>query len=114
MHKKAEDYFHCKDGNYNCAQSILKAFQKKFNISDEMIKEYKKYGGGKADDNTCGALFAALKLAEKNLEKKEMIAEEFAKIAGSTKCKQISGLKKLSCRECVKVAGELLEKSTEQ
>jgi len=109
MDKKAEDYFHCTGENYNCAQAILKAFQKKFNVSDKILKEYKKYGGGQADDNMCGALFAVIQLLENHPEEKETIKKEFAEIIGSIKCKDIKKSTKTSCKTCVKIAAELLE-----
>jgi len=111
MNKKAEDYFRCTEENYGCAQSILKAFQEKFNISNEMIAEYRKYGGGQADDNMCGALFAATQLLKDNTEKQELIKKEFATTIGSTKCKEIRQAKLHSCKDCVRVAGELLQNS---
>jgi hypothetical protein len=114
MKNQAENYFHCKDGNYNCAQAVLKAFQKEFNLSDDIINEYKKYGGGRADGNLCGALFAAMQLLHQHPEKAEFIKKEFAKIAGSTKCQEILKSKSFACRECVKLAAELLEKAIEK
>ena len=111
MDKKAKEYFHCEGENYNCAQAVLKAFQKKFNVSDEMVEEYRKYGGGRADDNMCGALFAVTQLIREHSEEKESIKKEFAKIFGSIKCKDILKSKQLSCKDCVKMAAELLEKS---
>lgn len=109
MDKKAEDYFHCEGENYNCAQAVLKAFQTKFNVSDEMVAEYRKYGGGRADGNTCGALFAAIQLLP---EAKEKIHQEFASIVGATKCQEIKQVKKVSCRDCVITAAKLLALTT--
>jgi hypothetical protein len=43
----------------NCAQAVLKAFQEKFSITDEMISQFKAYGAGKAPDGCCGAFYAA-------------------------------------------------------
>jgi hypothetical protein len=112
MSKKAEDFFHCPVDNFNCAQSILKEFQEKFAISDVMITEYKRYGSGRADDNMCGALFSAIKLVEKMFpEKKEFIEMEFAKVAGSTKCKEITKSKEFTCKNCLRLASELLNEA---
>lgn len=52
-------YFHVSPENLNCAQAILKGFQKEFNISDTKIEEYRVCEGGRADGGMCGALFAA-------------------------------------------------------
>jgi len=107
--QEALEYFHCEGANYNCAQAILKAFQQESNIPDELIEEFRKFGGGKAKDNLCGALFAALELCKQHPEKQELIKHEFAKVAGSIKCKEILKSKKFACKECVKLAARLLE-----
>ena len=56
--KKASDYFH-KEDSYNCAQAVLKYFQKEYTVSQEIIDSYSAYGGGRAEDGLCGALYAA-------------------------------------------------------
>ena len=112
MNKKAEDYFHCAGENYNCAQAILKAFQSQFNVANETVTEYRKYGGGRADENMCGALFSAIQLLKDHPEEKQKLHKEFVKAVGSTKCKEIKGVNKISCRDCVKTASELLARTT--
>lgn len=107
--EEALEHFHCAGANYNCAQAILKTFQREHDIHDELIEEFRKFGGGKAKDNLCGALFAALELSKQHPEKQELIKHEFAKIAGSTKCKEILKSKNFACKECVKLAAQLLE-----
>ena len=107
--KNALDYFHCEKENYNCAQAILKAFQKEFVITEQMIEEYKKFGGGRAPNNCCGALFAAMQLLADRPEKAALISAEFTKQITATTCKEIKA-KKISCQACVKAADELLRK----
>jgi hypothetical protein len=68
--KSSQHYFHALPENLNCAQAILKGFQKEFNISDQEIEEFRAWGGGRTKGGMCGALFAAERLfyqAEKNL-----------------------------------------------
>ena len=106
--KKASDYFHKEDG-YNCAQAILKNFQSEHSISQERIDSYSAYGGGRAEDGLCGALYAAKTLL-KDTKKTELLNKEFLKKSGSVKCREILKLKKLPCAECVDLAARIVEK----
>jgi hypothetical protein len=98
---KASEFFHGKEG-YNCAQAVLRAKQEEYGISQEMIDDHVKYGGGRAEGGVCGALYAAKKLTPKPIE------EKFEEKAGSTKCREIKAQGKFSCVECVDLAGEIL------
>ncbi len=105
MKKKAEEYFRGKE-NYNCAQAIMKVFCHYCNHED--IEEYKKIGLGKAEGGLCGAVYASKKLL-KNAGKEESLEKLFTESAGSTKCRDILKLKKLTCKQCVKLTGDFLE-----
>lgn len=101
---KAQSYFHGKE-EYNCAQAVLKAFQEQYDIPEATINEYKEYGGGRAKDGTCGALFAALALVSDS--QKEILIQAFEQQAQYTTCERIKD-KTISCRECVGAAAEAL------
>ena len=109
MIAKAKKSFHGKEG-LNCAQAVLKAFQKEFNLSEAIIKDTRAAGGGRAEGGMCGALYA-VKLITYNLDSTifEDIKDDFEKEAGSIYCKQIRRLRKLTCRECVGLAAQKLE-----
>jgi hypothetical protein len=94
----------------NCAQSILKGFQEKKNISNEQIADARKLGGGKADNGTCGALYAALSLVDDS-EKKESVRKSFVEVAGSEQCREIRAKELISCLQCVEVAARFLDKT---
>lgn len=102
---KSELFFHMPPYNLNCAQAILKGFQKEFDITDEEIEEYRAWGGGRAKDGICGALFSAERLLRQT--GRPGITEEFNKLAGETHCHAIKSLK-FSCLDCVRLADELL------
>ena len=104
-HISAENFFHKKPDNLNCAQSILKAYQEEFSISESEIEAFKAYGGGKVEGGICGALFAAEKLIEKKGLK--YISEEFENRVGSVLCKCIKA-RKYPCSYCVQIADELV------
>lgn len=108
-HKKASDYFHKEDA-YNCAQAILKNFQSEYSISQEMIDSYSAYGGGRAEDGLCGALYAA-KILMNDPQKTELLNKKFLKKAGSVKCREILKLKKLPCADCVDLAAQIVDEA---
>ena len=108
MKKNAEEFFHKKPENWNCAQAILKAYQEEFNISDFEIETFQAFGGGRAKDGICGALFAAEKLLQET--KSGSIKKDFEKEVGSLFCKEIKA-EKFPCADCVRIADELLKSS---
>ncbi len=101
---KAEDYFHKPPYDYNCAQAILKAYQKKFNIPENLIEEFKANGGGRAEDGICGALYSALYLMRQNPEELKAIQNKFIKQIGSPYCKTIKQNNNTPCLKCVNTA----------
>jgi len=105
--KKSELYFHTLPENLNCAQAVLKGFQKEFDITDREIEEYRAWGGGRAQEGVCGALFSAERLLLQ--AGKPGITEEFNVIAGETHCLKIKSMNS-PCIECVRLADELVEK----
>ena len=106
--KKSQHYFHTFPENLNCAQAVLKGFQKEFGISDQEIEEFRAWGGGRAEGGTCGALFAAEHLL-RHIEK-ESLNKEFGIKAGGTLCAEIKE-KRFTCAEYVRIADELVEKN---
>lgn len=94
----------------NCAQSILKAFRERKEVSTEEINDARKLGGGKADNGVCGALYAALKLTD-DPAAKESLRGSFVDVAGSEQCREIRAKQMISCQQCVEVAARLLEKT---
>lgn len=103
---KSDRYFHTTSENLNCAQAILKGFQKEFSISDQEIEEFRAWGGGCAKDGVCGALFAAEQLLSRI--GKQSVVEEFRKNAGGILCADIKE-KQFTCAEYVRMADELVQ-----
>ena len=101
---KAVKYF---SGSYNCAQSVIKAFEDTHEVSEDEIIKFKKYGVGRAPEGICGAVYGALTLCENNTEVSEF-KDKFTKCAGSLKCRDIRSSKALSCAECVEKAADIL------
>jgi len=108
--KKSEEFFHVLPENLNCAQAVLKGFQKEFDITDQEIEEFRAWGGGRAKDGVCGALFSAEKLLFQ--AGKPGIVEEFAKYVGNVLCQPIKQ-SKFPCVNCVKMTDNLIEKRLE-
>lgn len=108
---KAVEYFHGKE-RYNCAQAVLKTFQKEFNISEEEIIAAARKGAGRAEGGLCGALYGALYLVkDENLQKE--ITTAFEKEAGAIHCRQVRKVGKLSCRGCVRLAASKVKEMIE-
>lgn len=77
--KNAVDYFHKEPEKLNCAQSILKAWQEDFEISDETIEEFRQWGGGRAEGGVCGALLLRIicwQKKEKNIRKRTVCGKD--------------------------------------
>lgn len=106
--QNSNHYFHLPSENLNCAQAILKGFQQEFSISDQEIEEFRAWGGGRAKDGVCGALYAAEHLLSQI--GKQSIVEEFRKNAGGVLCSDIKE-KQFTCVEYVRMADELIVKS---
>ena len=93
--------------NLNCAQAVLAAYQAVSGRPVAPVDDYRLFGGGRAPDGECGALFAACRCAPATAEK---LRADFATRAGATRCKTLKSERRFSCVECVGVAAELLQK----
>lgn len=105
--EKAKKHYLGKDNHQklNCAKSILEAFEE----LDEKTSKEIGHGGGSAPSGECGAAYAAKYILNKhNPDKLTDFEERFKQLAGSTKCKEIRKLRKLSCVGCVEKSAELL------
>ncbi|MDP4237923.1 MAG: redox-active protein [Bacteroidota bacterium] len=109
--KGSELYFHTLPEKLNCAQAILKGFQKEFDITDQEIEEYRAWGGGRAQGGICGALFSSERLLRQ--AGKPGITEEFNERVGETRCLPIKSTN-FPCIDCVRLADELVEKRMKQ
>jgi hypothetical protein len=96
----------------NCAQAVISAFKDKFNIDDNIVEAFQNYGGGKAPDGLCGALYAVKYIIDRMEDKEKIkeLEEYFIENAGALECRNIRGMKKLSCVGCVEKSSEFLEK----
>ena len=92
----------------NCAQSVLKAFQKQYDIPDNFIDLYAEFGYGKAPEGYCGAFYAAKYLFEKENVSSKILEDHFLKYAGSLLCKEIRTNRNLSCLQCVEEATRIV------
>lgn len=106
--KVSEEYFHRLPERFNCAQAILKGFQQELNIPEDTVTAYKAWGGGRAENGICGALYAIKNLVDDN--EKTILEEEFRKEFGTVYCRELKAAKKM-CLSCVNYADKLLQKS---
>lgn len=102
MKKKAVDFYH-QEEHYNCAQSVVAAY-----ANSENIEEYLAYGGGRAPNNVCGALFAGMNLLGE--ADSSAIMEYFINKVGTVTCKEIKA-NKFPCIGCVKAVDDWFEEN---
>lgn len=103
---QACQYFHDAN-NYNCAQAVLKAFQTESGMSELTIRSATVAGGGRANEGTCGALYAAHILLGDG-ESQDKVTKAFSAAIGSTKCSDIKKTE-CGCRDYVGFAAELAQ-----
>jgi hypothetical protein len=111
--EKAKAHFLGQRGHkkLNCGQTIINAFKEKFSLPDEAVARFEGYGGGKAPGGHCGSFYAAKVILENaHLDKLQECENALLAHAGSTKCKDIRSLRKLTCLGCVEKIAESLEK----
>jgi hypothetical protein len=89
----------------NCAQSVLHAWREVTGDNSLALDKLKPFGGGRAPDGLCGALYAACLVVP---ERAEALKKNFAARLGSNYCKELRAAKVHPCESCVAHAAELL------
>ncbi|MBR4457117.1 MAG: C_GCAxxG_C_C family protein [Solobacterium sp.] len=118
---KEELAVHLKHTGFNCAQSVLCAFQEESGLSEEVLKKAgASFCAGMGGMNgTCGALVAAELLlglcryeGKPLLKDAEAIYDRFARKCGATICRTLkgadTGLVLADCDTCVKEAAAIV------
>ena len=105
MKESALKVFRQPPDRLNCAQSVAHAWREVFGDAAVTVEELKPFGGGKAPEGLCGAVYAACQLAP---ERTEALKAAFAARLGSLYCKEIRAAKVHPCATCVAEAAELL------
>ena len=95
----------------NCAMSVAYAFARASGKTEkeavESAEMFRNFGGGRAPNGTCGALYAAMMMQPDHVEALEAFFRRGAK--GFTHCKEIRPNAIISCNHCVELAGEALD-----
>ena len=100
---KAMELFGLRPRQYNCAQAVA------CGCGDmDMKDDFAPYGGGRAPEGRCGALFAALALVPE--ANRAALAAEFAAELGAEKCGELKGMLHVPCERCVELSADLVEK----
>ena len=95
----------------NCAMSVAYGFARAMGKSEDesltLAETFRAFGGGRAPDGLCGALYAAKMMRED----KACELEEFFKrgAEGFTHCREIRPGCVIPCNRCVELAGEALD-----
>ena len=109
--QKAKDHYLGKNGceRLNCARSVVEPFKDRLALSPETLEHFASCGGGRAPEGHCGAIHAALTIADKAAPGKvQEIKDYFNLNAGSLKCREIKAQKKMMCLDCIGHAVEFL------
>lgn len=107
MKSTAAKLFHQPPQNLNCAQSVLAAYQEATGDTSTALEPFRAHGGGRAPEGICGAIYAACQLRP---EAAEGMKADFQAHTGALGCRELKA-KGISCKACVELAAELLEKN---
>lgn len=102
----ASAFFRGEEG-YNCAQAVLAAYAEHAAVDQTCMERFARFGGGRAPNGECGALFAAKALL-RDPSAQERIEGAFTLATGATQCRAIRKLRRASCAECVQTAADEL------
>lgn len=95
----------------NCAMSVAYAYARATGKSEaeavEAAEMFRNFGGGRAPNGTCGALYAAKMMQPDHADALEDFFKRGAK--GCSMCKQIRPSAVIPCNRCVELAGEALD-----
>ena len=102
MASKALEIYTSVPKRHNCAQAVIEGLG-----FPERVPEMAAFGGGRAPDGTCGALYAAMSaLPEAD---REALACEFRAELGATRCRELKAAG-VPCPSCVDCAARLAER----
>lgn len=105
MRSRALEAFNREPVALNCAQAVVEAFELSTGRSVGLLAEFKPYGGGRAPDNECGALYAACQCLPTHAAS---LREEFAEALGAGQCRRLKRELRVPCDTCVETAAVLL------
>lgn len=100
---KAKALFTAVPKCHNCAQAVVDGC----GGTTEQVEAMATFGGGRAPEGYCGALYGALTLCP---EQENEIKADFKAACGALTCKEIKTLTKTPCPECVECAARCVEK----
>ena len=102
--------FHA-DKRGNCAMAVAYGYARATGKSEAeavaAAEMFRSFGGGKAPEGSCGALYAAKMMQPDHAESIDEFFRRGAK--GYTKCAEIRPNKIIPCNRCVELAGEALD-----
>ncbi len=112
----ARNFFLGKNGykRFNCAQTIALLFKDRFDfITDDLIRQFKKMGHGRAPHGECGMLYAAKYIFEQDGLHSEIpeVEDYFREIAGTTSCREVKKKKVPFCAVCLEKTALYIEEA---
>jgi hypothetical protein len=103
LKKTAVEYY--RSGRGNCAKSVAYGWNAVHPEKSADPERFSSFGGGKAPEGLCGALYAA-----RDISGNDAVNDMFAaKTGGRILCRDIRMNRVMPCHECVALAAEILE-----
>ena len=96
------------DKNYNSAQAVVAGAYHPDAPDEELVLEMAAYGKGAACNGVCGALYAAMTIAQQ--EDQAQVQSDFEFRVSYSKCEDILESTETQCIDCVGIAIDCLEK----
>ncbi len=98
-----------------CAQAVAESLKGLFELDEELVRSMARATGGRAPSGYCGAVYAALTVAEEKVShKKQEIEAFFRQAAGGVTCREIRSRGQLPCADCVEQAANLLSNGSDK
>ena len=107
-HLKASELYHHPELKLNCAQAIAYKWASSSEEAQTRATQFQKYGGGRAPEGACGALYAGLELLANDQEAQKLLKEQFVSRASSMACRDIRKTNQLTCKGCVELVDNFL------
>jgi hypothetical protein len=94
----------------NCCASVAHAFKHAVPLSEEELRSFEGFGGGRAPEGSWGAFYAARYILERHFPRRAQEGiKELHSVAESLKWREFKALKKLPCAGCVEKAAAIVE-----
>lgn len=108
MTEKASSIFRNSDYRLNCAQVLVFKWCELNQISKLKVSDLYGLGSGRAPGGMCGALYAGIRIFNRDEEIQKAFINKFTAKFGSANCDKIRSDKSIDCKTCIDFIDELI------